>query len=80
MNVGCSMIDSGIIQKLEDAISNLSREEKLALLQKLTNQLEGSANTSESISEFRAVYGSGRGLWDDLDAQEYVNSLRQDRL
>lgn len=74
------MINSGIIQRLEDAISNLSREEKLALLQKLTDQLGESADTSKSISEFREVYGSGRGLWDDLDAQEYVGSIRQDRL
>ena len=73
------MINSVIIQQLEDEISSLTREEKLALLQKLTSQLEPTANISESISEFRAVYGSGGGLWDDLDAQEYVNSIRQDR-
>ncbi len=74
------MMDSGIIQKLEDEISSLSRDEKLALLRKLTKELEGTTNTSKSISDFRGIYGSGRGLWDDLDAQEYVNLIRQDRL
>lgn len=30
--------------------------------------------------DWQGLYGLGKGLWADEDAQEYINRLREDRL
>lgn len=74
------MISSGALKKLEEEISNLTLDEKLALVQRLTNELEGRKTSGQPGVGFSHIYGLGRGLWEGMDAQEYVNSMRQDRL
>ena len=74
------MLNSSALKKLEEEISNLTLDEKLALVQRLTSELEGLKTSRQSRSGFSHIYGLGKGLWEGMDAQEYVNSMRQDRL
>ena len=74
------MLNSSALKKLEEEISNLTLDEKLALVQRLTSELEGLKTSRQSRPGFSHIYGLGKGLWEGMDAQEYVNSMRQDRL
>jgi len=57
----------------------LSRLEKMELLEKLIHQIKIEEEQGEQKNlNWDHLYGAGKGVW-DLDAQEYVNQLREDR-
>jgi len=68
------------LQQLERAIRELPPEEQLELVEKVVHRLRqrrpkvpaGKINAGD-------LYGSGKHIWGDEDAQEYVNRLREDR-
>ncbi|MFA6222185.1 MAG: hypothetical protein WC647_07710 [Desulfomonilaceae bacterium] len=67
------------IIEIEKEIKSLSRDEQLMLMEKLVRQLRKSGQ-SDSELDWKHLYGLGKDLWRTEDAQEYVNSLREDRL
>jgi hypothetical protein len=42
--------------------------------------LRKSGITAKTELDWKALYGLGKGLWKDEDAQEYVNRLREERV
>ena len=56
----------------------LSRYEKMVLLEKLIHQLRIDENTHEESINWEQMYGIGKGLW-NIDAQKYVDGLREER-
>jgi hypothetical protein len=76
---GCPMPTSITVIEIEKEIKSLSRDEQLMLMEKLVRQLRKSGQ-SESELDWKHLYGLGKDLWRTEDAQEYVNSLREDRM
>ncbi|MGC8604250.1 MAG: hypothetical protein ACP5VS_11250 [Desulfomonilaceae bacterium] len=67
------------ITQIEKQIWNLSRDEQLMLMEKLVRQLRKSGQSEREL-DWKHLYGLGKDLWRTEDAQEYVNSLREDRM
>jgi len=65
------------LKDMEQAINNFNNSEKLKLMEIIINKLK-LKKTSKKIN-WNELYGLGKGIWDQ-DAQEYVNSLREDRV
>jgi hypothetical protein len=56
----------------------LSRKERMELVEKLIHQLRMEDEEQEELLSWEEMYGIGKGVW-KIDAQEYVNHLREDR-
>ena len=74
------MPNSSAFEKITDEISALTREEKEILLKKLTLELESLNLLSTDSPVIKDIYGLGQGLWDTVDAEDFVESIRQDRI
>lgn len=66
--------------KIEKEIEQLSPKDQLKLVEKLAHQLRKSGITRKRELDWKDLYGLGKGLWKDEDAQEYVNRLREERM
>ncbi len=71
---------SNALVEIEKEIERLSPNEQLRLVEKLAHQLRKSAISSKKKLDWKNLYGLGKGLWKDEDAQEYVSRLREDRV
>lgn len=58
--------------------TKLSRLEKMELLEKLVHQLRIEESFQEERLNWEQMYGIGKGIW-DIDAQVYVDDLREER-
>ncbi|MEQ8225332.1 MAG: hypothetical protein ABRQ37_23640 [Candidatus Eremiobacterota bacterium] len=36
--------------------------------------------TGKENNKWEDIYGIGRGIWEGIDAQDYVNQIREDRV
>lgn len=63
------------ITKIMDQTRTLSREEKQALVQQVMAEIDAPEEKIHSILELR---GLGKEIWEAIDAQEYVNRLRDE--
>ena len=68
------------IVEIEKHIKSLSPDEQLWLMEKIAQHLRKSARPRRKELDWKNLYGLGKGLWEGEDAQEYVNSLREDRM
>lgn len=50
----------------------------MELLEKLIHQLRIEDEAQEELPSWEEMYGIGKGVW-EIDAQEYVNHLREER-
>lgn len=73
------MARAGTLGKIEKEIEKLPPKDQLKLLEKLAHQLRKSGLAVKKELDWTNLYGLGKGLWRDEDAQEYVNRLREDR-
>ncbi len=60
-------------------INQLNRIDKLDLIEKIIQQLKGADKDKKENLKWNEVYGIGKNMW-SLDAQEYVDKLRNDRI
>ncbi|NIM15604.1 MAG: hypothetical protein GTO45_26805 [Candidatus Aminicenantes bacterium] len=56
----------------------LSRSERMKLAERLIHQLRVEDEEQEGLLSWEEMYGIGKGVW-EIDAQEYVNQLREER-
>jgi hypothetical protein len=56
----------------------LSRKDRMELVEKLIHQLRIEDEGHEGLPSWEELYGIGKGVW-EIDAQEYVNHLREER-
>lgn len=66
----------------EDSVRWLSPAERLRLLVLIAESLEAETGLSEqpvAPRDIRELHGLGKELWAGIDAQEYVNALREGR-
>lgn len=66
--------------KIEKEIEGLSPQEQLRLVEKLAHQLRKTGSTIKKDLDWKGLYGLGKGLWKNEDAQKYVDRLRKDRV
>jgi len=67
------------ITQIEIKIDSFSPDEQLMLMEKLVRRLR-KAGFSQKGLDWKNLYGIGKDLWKVEDAQEYVNSFREDRM
>jgi hypothetical protein len=68
------------LEKIEKEIRKLSPEEQLELVEKLARQLRRTGIARKKELDWIKLYGLGKGLWKDEDAQTYVRRIREDRV
>ena len=68
-----------ILQRIEKETDNLSQEEQLELVERLVHKLRKKGVVRKKEMDWDQLYGVGKGVWEE-DAQEYVDSLREDRV
>lgn len=73
------MKGSANLEKIQREIEKLTPEEQLKLMERLVRRLRKAELTVKKELDWGKLYGLGKGLWKGLDAQEYVNRLREDR-
>jgi hypothetical protein len=73
-------MDETILETIEKQAGKLSLHDHIKLMEALLRQLKEKSITEPKELEWERLYGLGKGLWEDEDAQEYVNRLREDRL
>lgn len=71
---------SSTLGKIEKEIERLSPKDQLKLVEKLAHQLRKTGIAVKKELDWKNLYGLGKGLWKDEDAQDYVNRLREDRV
>ena len=59
-------------------IRPLSPTEKLELIAIISRQLVSETQLSEPPVNIMALHGLGKEIWQGIDAQSYVNELRQE--
>lgn len=74
------MLRSNTLVEIQKEIERLSPNEQLRLVEKLAHHLRKSRLSSKKELDWKNLYGLGKGLWKEEDAQEYVNRLREDRV
>lgn len=67
------------LRKIEKEVEKLSPRERLKLVERLVHQLRKTDMIREKKLDWGKLYGIGKGLWKGVDAQEYVNRLREER-
>jgi|YelNatPaOPRAMG01_1025707.scaffolds.fasta_scaffold70601_2 hypothetical protein len=67
------------LKEIERDIENLTPQEQLKLMEKIAYLLRKSIDSGKQEVNWSRIYGLGKGLWADEDAQDYVNKLRQER-
>ncbi len=70
---------SSTLEAIERETSKLRPEEQLELVGHLIHRLKASKTKAEDTRiDPLELYGTCNGLW-EMDAQEYVNKMREDR-
>jgi len=71
------MGNRSLVKKIEKDLEGLSVQEQLELLERVIRKLKERRDEGLRVG-WRELYGLGQGLW-EVDAQEYVNALREER-
>ncbi len=69
-----------MVKNITKQADDLSLYEHIKLIEILVHRLRDKSGALPKQLNWQELYGLGKGLWADEDAQEYVNRLREDRL
>jgi hypothetical protein len=73
------MSGTASMKKIEKELGNLSLKDQRALASRLDQRLRRKSREAKPRGWTR-LYGLGKGIWGRIDAQSYVNRLREDRV
>ena len=68
------------IEHITKQAEHLPLPDYIELIERLVHRLRDKRDTPPIQYDWQELYGLGKGLWDNEDAQEYVNRLREERL
>ena len=68
------------LENIVKQIESLPPKDQLKLVERIAVLLRKSGLTTKKKLEWSGLYGLGKGLWNDEDAQSYVDRLREDRV
>jgi len=58
-------------------VSTLTLIEQMELIENIMRLMK---QNKEENNTWEDIYGTGKGLWGGIDAQDYVNQIREDRI
>ena len=73
------MSESAVLTLTKQA-ETLPLPEYIELIEHLVHRLREKNMPAQEPLDWQGLYGLGQGLWADEDAQEYVNTLREERV
>lgn len=68
------------LEKIESQIMNLPVSEQIRLIERIARRVRSVQANSGINLNWNDLYGTGKGLWGEDDAQDYVNRAREDRI
>lgn len=69
-----------VVTTLTKQAETLTLPEYIELIENLVHRLREKNIPAQERLDWQKLYGLGKGLWADEDAQEYVNRLREERV
>lgn len=73
-------MSESVITMLTKQAETLTLPEYIELIEHLVRRLREKNIPAQEQLDWQELYGLGKGLWADEDAQEYVNRLREERV
>jgi len=70
---------TAILTKIKNEAKRLTPDELLQLVDELIHELLVKRSDKDERLDWKGLYGLGKGLWKNEDAQDYVSRLREDR-
>jgi len=67
------------LEIIKKQTAKLSLHDHIELLEMLARQLREKSSSVRQDLDWSELYGLGKGLWDNEDAQDYVDRIREDR-
>ena len=77
---GGFMSTANNLEKIESQIINLSVSEQILLIERIARRVRSVQIKSGIALNWSDLYGMGKGIWRDDDAQDYVNRAREERI
>ena len=68
------------VQNIEQEISQLPKERQWELLNYLLQHFSPTSEQQKNDLLWSSSLGLGKEVWNSVDAQDYVNQMRSDRL
>lgn len=70
---------SNTVESISRQAENLPLPDYIDLIERLVHRLHEKCGLQTAEHDWDDLYGLGKGLWNDEDAQNYVERLREDR-
>ena len=68
-----------VFEEIERVVEGLTPQDQLQLVEKLARRLRKAEFHEKRELDWNELYGLGKGLWANEDAQDYVSRFREDR-
>jgi len=68
------------LEKIESQIMNLPVSEQIHLIELIARRVRSIQTKSGIALDWNDLYGMGKGIWSGVDAQDYVNRAREERI
>ncbi|MCP4398627.1 MAG: hypothetical protein GY801_15185 [bacterium] len=73
-------MQTSTLENITQQVKYLTIFEQIELIEILAHHLKHNQLTAQPEFDWQALYGLGKGIWGDEDAQDYVNRLREERI
>jgi hypothetical protein len=67
------------LEKIESQIMSLPLSEQIHLIERIARRVRSVQTKSGIALNWNDLYGMGKGIWREDDAQDYVNRAREER-
>ena len=71
---------SNAVEHISSQADSLPLPDYIDLIERLVHRLRDKRDMQPIQHDWNDLYGLGKGLWNDEDAQDYVDRLREERL
>ena len=68
------------LEKIESQIMNLPVSEQIHLIERIARRVRSVQTKSGTALNWNDLYGTGKGIWRENDAQDYMNGSREERI
>jgi hypothetical protein len=68
------------LDKIETQIMSLPLSEQIHLIERIARRVRSVQVKPGETLNWNDLYGSGKGIWREHDAQDYVNRAREERI
>lgn len=68
------------LTNIENSIMRLPVSEQIYLIERIARRMRSVHIKQATALDWKDIYGAGRGVWKSIDAQDYVNQAREERI